>query len=102
MNEYELTILTPEELTVVDKIALEKQIKRYGRITKRLVDGVKRLAYPIMNREKALYLYYKALYLYYELEMESGKPAELSSHLTIQDNVVRFLIVKKDTRGGNR
>lgn len=91
MNEYELTILTPEELTVVDKIALEKQIKRYGRITKRLVDGVKRLAYPIMNREKALYLYY-------ELEMESGKPAELSSHLTIQDNVVRFLIVKKDRR----
>lgn len=91
MNEYELTILTPEELTVVDKIALEKQIKRYGRITKRLVDGVKRLAYPIMNREKALYLYY-------ELEMENGKPAELSSHLTIQDNVVRFLIVKKDRR----
>lgn len=95
MNEYEMTILAPEELTVVDKIALEKQIKRYGRITKRLVDGVKRLAYPIMNREKALHLYY-------ELEMESGKPAELSSHLTIQDNVVRFLIVKKDTRGGNR
>lgn len=95
MNEYELTILTPEELTVVDKIALEKQIKRYGRITKRLVEGVKRLAYPIMNREKALYLYY-------ELEMERGEPAELSSHLSIQDNVVRFLIVKKDTRGGNR
>ena len=92
---YEMTILAPEDLTVVDKIALEKLIRRYGRITKRLVDGVKRLAYPIMNREKALYLYY-------ELEMESGKPAELSNYLSRQDNVVRFLIVRKDTRGGNR
>lgn len=92
---YEMTILTPEELTVVDKIALEKQIRRYGRITKRLVDGVKRLAYPIMNREKALYLYY-------ELELDYGMPAELSEYLDIQDNVIRFLIVKQDTRGGNR
>ena len=92
---YEMTILAPEDLTVVDKIALEKLIRRYGRITKRLVDGVKRLAYPINGKEKALYLYY-------ELEMEDGKPAELSNFLGTRDEVVRYLIVKQDTRGGNR
>ena len=89
--EYELTIISQEELTVVDKIELEKLIKRYGRITKRVVNGVKRLAYPIFNREKGLYLFY-------ELEIDRDKVAELSGGLNINDKVVRYLMVRKDTR----
>ena len=91
MEQYELTIIAPEELTVVDKIKLEKLIKRYGRLTKRIVEGVKNLCYAINGREKGLYLYY-------ELEMETPKPSELSEVLGRQDNAIRYLLVQADNR----
>lgn len=92
IKDYELTIIAPEELTVLDKIELEKLIKRYARLTKRLVDGRKRLAYPIQGREWGLYLFY-------ELEIDRGQVSPLSSTLNINDKVVRYLLVQKDTRG---
>lgn len=89
--EYELTIVAPEDLTVVDKIDIEKKMKDYGRIRKRLVDGVKRLAYAIDGKELGLFLYY-------DLELEQGQPQKLSSVLNIDDRVMRYLLIKKDTR----
>ena len=91
MKQYELTIIAPEELRVVEKIELEKVIKRYGRLTKRIVEGVKNLCYPINGREKGLYLYY-------ELEMDTPKPSELSEVLGLQDSAIRYLLVQADTR----
>ena len=86
-KKYELTIL-------VDKIApqevidgLTEKIKGYGNIVSIKDDGVKSLAYPIRNHEKARYLFYI-------LELEDGVPAELSSNLNIDDNVVRHLLVR--------
>lgn len=93
--KYELTIIAPEELTVLDKIALEDTIKRYGRLTKRVVDGRKRLAYPIRNIEWGLYLYY-------ELDIERDKVSKLSYELNINDNILRYLMVQADTRGERR
>ena len=72
---------------MVSKIELEKLIKNYGRITKRVVDGVKTLPYPIHSHERGLYLYYK-------LEIDRNKVSELSGTLNINDNVVRFLMVQ--------
>lgn len=89
--KHELTIIAPEDLTVLDKIELEKVIKKYARLTKRLVDGRKRLAYSIQGREWGLYLFY-------ELDIDRDKVSELSSRLNINDNVLRYLLVRADTR----
>ena len=89
--KHELTIIAPEDLTVLDKIELEKVIKKYARLTKRLVDGRKRLAYPIQGREWGLYLFY-------ELDIDRDKVSKLSGELNINDKVVRYLLVQADTR----
>ena len=92
LKQYELTIIAKEELTVLDKIELEKLIKGYARLRKRIVDGRKRLAYPIRNREWGLYLFY-------ELDIDQDKVVSLNSELNINDNILRYLMVRKDTRG---
>lgn len=86
-KKYELTILVDEVAPqeVID--GLTEKIKGYGKITKMEDDGVKRLAYPILNHEKARYLYY-------ELELEDGVQPKLSSHLNIEDNILRYLLVR--------
>lgn len=86
-KNYELTILVDEVAPqeVID--GLTEKIKGYGKIKSFEDDGVKRLAYPIRNQEKAHYLFYT-------LELEDGVPAKLSSHLNIDDNVMRYLLVR--------
>lgn len=86
-KNYELTILVDEiaPQEVID--GLTEKIKGYGKITSFEDDGVKRLAYPIRNHEKARYLFYT-------LELENDMPAKLSSNLNIDDDVVRYLLVR--------
>lgn len=86
-KKYELTILVDENAPqeVID--GLTKKVKGYGKITSFEDDGVKRLAYPIYNHDKARYLFYT-------VELEDGVPAELSSDLNIDDNIVRYLLVR--------
>lgn len=86
-RNYELTILADEIATqeVID--GLTEKIKGYGKITNIEDDGVKRLAYPIRNHEKARYLFYT-------VELENDVPSKLSSHLNIDDDVLRYLLVR--------
>lgn len=86
-KKYELTILVDEiaPQEVID--GLTKKIKRYGKGVKFEDDGVKRLAYPIRNHEKARYLYYT-------LELENDMTFKISSNLNIDDDVVRYLLVR--------
>lgn len=86
-KKYELTILADEiaPQEVIDE--LTERIKRYGKITEMEDDGVKRLAYPIRDHEKARYLFYT-------LELENDMPAKLSCDLNIDLNVVRYLLVR--------
>ena len=87
IKKYELTTLVGEEAPqeVIDK--LTEKIKGYGKITKIEDDGVKRLAYPILGREKARYLFYN-------LELDDGVPAELSRNLGTDEEVIRYLLVR--------
>lgn len=89
-KNYELTILVDEiaPQEVID--GLTEKIKGYGKITEFEDDGVKRLAYPIQR----VRLHEKAHYLFYELELEDDAPAKLSSDLNLDDNVVRYLLVR--------
>ena len=86
-KNYELTILVDEiaPQEVIDGLA--EKIKKYGKITNFEDDGVKRLAYPIRNHEKARYLFYT-------VELENDMPTKLSSDLNIDDNVMRYLLVR--------
>lgn len=86
-KNYELTILVDEiaQQEAVDE--LTEKIKWYGTVVKFEDDGVKRLAYPISNHDKARYLYY-------ELELEDDAPSELSCNLNLNDNIVRYLLVR--------
>lgn len=87
IKKYELTILVDEiaPQEVID--GLTKKVKGYGTVVEFEDDGVKRLAYPIRNRDKARYLFYT-------LELENDAPSELSCNLNIDDNVVRYLLVR--------
>lgn len=86
-KKYELTALVDEiaPQEVID--GLTGKINGYGKITSIEDDGVKRLAYPIRDHEKARFLYYT-------LELENDVPAKLSSDLNIDDNVMRYLLVR--------
>lgn len=86
-KKYELTILVDEIASqeVID--GLTEKIKGYGKIKNIEDDGVKSLAYPIRNHEKARYLFYT-------LDLENDVPAKLSSNLNIDDNVMRYLLVR--------
>lgn len=86
-KNYELTILGDEDAPqeVID--GLTEKIKGYGKIKTIEDDGVKRLAYPIRNHEKARYLYYT-------LELENDMQIKLSSDLNIDEDVMRYLLVR--------
>lgn len=86
-KNYELTILVDEiaPQEVID--GLTEKVKGYGNITSFEDDGVKRLAYPIRNHDKARYLFYT-------VELENDVPTKLSTNLNIDDNVVRYLLVR--------
>lgn len=86
-KNYELTIIVDETATqeVIDE--LTEKLGEFGKVTKVEDWGTKRLAYPIRNQEKARYLFYT-------LELENDVPAELSRNLNIDDNVMRYLLVR--------
>lgn len=86
-KNYELTILVDEiaPQEVIDGVT--EKVKGYGNITSFEDDGVKRLAYPIRNHEKAHYLFYT-------VELENDVPAEISRNLNIDDNIMRYLLVR--------
>lgn len=94
LESYELTTLLPEEL---DAQEVETKISEYithtigGVVTKVDDEGVKRLAYSIRNKEQARYIYW-------EIALPKDGAVKLSSWLNINDNVLRYLLVKADTR----
>ena len=93
--------LQPEELTVLIRTDADAQ-KEIDRITHQIKelggdvisvenDGTKRLAYNINGQEYAEYVYIN-------LGMPKEKVVALSTWLNIQDNVLRYLLVRQDTR----
>lgn len=88
-SPYELTLLLragrlPREavMTVEGKI-----MNLGGKIIKTHDDGIKTLAYPIQHEQRAQYYYL-------DIELPDGKPAELSGWLNINEDLLRYLLVK--------
>ena len=95
MKNYELTVLIHPDLEMNLEPATNK-IKKIiedngGKITKETNEGKKRLAYAIAKQDFAVYYFYK-------VDLPADAPAKISSTLNITDEVIRYLLVKKDER----
>ena len=95
MKDYEFTVLFHPDLEMNLDPALDKVKKTIetsgGKITKEENDGKKKLAYSISGQDFAIYYYF-------DLSLPSEAPVKISSALNINDEVLRYLLVKTDER----
>lgn len=96
MNKYELAVVVSakiedeERVAVVDKC--KALIERFGGTITNVDDwGKKRLAYEIQKMKEGFYYFI-------QFEAESSAPAEIESRIRIMDNVLRYLVVKNETK----
>ena len=96
MNKYELAVVVSakiedeERAAVVDKC--KALIERFGGTITHGDDwGKKRLAYEIQKMKEGFYYFI-------QFEAESSAPAEIESRIRIMDNVLRYLVVKNETK----
>ena len=93
---YELTVLLHPDL----EIDLEKPLTKVekiisdngGVIAKKDEWGKKRLAYPIVKQDFAIYVYY-------EITVAPQSANKIHNLLNITDEVVRYLMVEKHLKG---
>ena len=96
MNKYELAVVVSakiedeERAAVVDKC--KALIERFGGTITNVDDwGKKRLAYEIQKMKEGFYYFI-------QFEAESSAPAEIESRIRIMDNVLRYFVVKNETK----
>ena len=96
MNKYELAVVVSakiedeERAAVVDKC--KALIERFGGTITNVDDwGKKRLAYEIQKMKEGFYYFI-------QFEAEYSAPAEIESRIRIMDNVLRYLVVKNETK----
>ena len=96
MNKYELAVVVSakiedeERAAVVDKC--KALIERFGGTITNVDDwGKKRLAYEIQKMKEGFYYFI-------QFEAEPSAPAEIESRIRIMDNVLRYLVVKNETK----
>lgn len=94
MNKYELALVVSakieddERAAVVDKA--KEYIERFGGTIVNVEDwGKKRLAYDIQKMKEAFYYFI-------QFDADATAPEQLEGRVRIMDNVVRYLIVKRD------
>ena len=96
MNKYELAVVVSakiedeERAAVVDKC--KALIERFGGTVTNVDDwGKKRMAYEVQKMKEGFYYFI-------QFEAESSAPAEIESRIRIMDNVLRYLVVKNETK----
>lgn len=95
METYEFAIVYDPDLEV-DLSKGEQKITKLieskkGKITKTDNWGKKKLAYPIKKHDFGIYVFYEVL-------LDPLSLAQINTELNITDEVIRFLIVKKDLK----
>ena len=94
MNKYELAVVVNAKLEDEERAATLEKVKemitRFGGNVTDVDDwGVRKLAYEIQKM-------HEGFYYFIQFEADSDCPAELERHMRIMDNVLRYLIVKKE------
>ena len=91
MNKYELALVVSAKVEDEVRDAVVEKAKGYitrynGNITEVEEWGKKKLAYEIQ----------KGFYYFIQFEADAQCPAEVERHVRIMDNVLRYLVVRKD------
>lgn len=94
MTKYELALIVNAKIEDEVREAIVEKAKSYiarynGNVTEVEEWGKKRLAYEIQKMREGFYYFI-------QFEAEPECPAEVESHMRIMDNVLRYLIVKKE------
>ena len=94
MNKYELAVVVSakieddERAQVIEKV--KALVERFGGQISDVDEwGKKRLAYEIQHMREGFYYFV-------QFEADSTCPAEVERHMRIMDNVLRYLVVRKD------
>ena len=94
MNKYELCVVVSAKLEddaraeTVERV--KEMVTRFGGAISDVDEwGKKRLAYEIQKM-------HEGFYYFIQFEADSDCPAELEKNMRIMDNVLRYLVVKKD------
>ena len=94
MNKYELALVVSAKVedevrdAVVEKA--KEYITRFGGTVTEVEDwGKKKLAYDIQKMSEGFYYFI-------QFDAAAEVPAELEQHVRIMDNVLRYLVVRKD------
>lgn len=94
MNKYELALVVSAKIEDDARTATVEKAKEYitrvgGVVTEVEEWGKKRLAYEIQKQPEGFYYFI-------QFEAESNVPASVEQDVRIMDNVLRYLVVRKD------
>ena len=94
MSKYELALVVNAKIEDDAREAVVEKAKNYvtrygGTITEVEEWGKKRLAYEVQKMREGVYYFI-------QFEADATCPAEVERHVRIMDNVLRYLVVKKE------
>jgi len=94
MSKYELALVVNAKIEDEAREAVVEKAKSYvarygGTVTEVEEWGKKKLAYEIQKM-------HEGFYYFIQFEADATAPAEIESHMRIMDNVLRYLVVKKE------
>ena len=94
MSKYELALVVNAKIEDEAREAVVEKAKSYvarygGTVTEVEEWGKKRLAYEVQKM-------HEGFYYFIQFEADAQCPAEVERHVRIMDNVLRYLVVRKD------
>ena len=94
MSKYELAVVVNAKIGDEAREAVVEKAKGYvarygGTVTEVEEWGKKRLAYEVQKMREGFYYFI-------QFEADATCPAEVERHVRIMDNVMRYLVVKKE------
>ena len=94
MSKYELALVVNAKIEDGAREAVVEKAKSYvarygGTVTEVEEWGKKRLAYEVQKMREGFYYFI-------QFEADATCPAEVERHVRIMDNVMRYLVVKKE------
>jgi len=94
MESYELTLVLPEKTTPAKKKSVQDLVEKLvktlkGQISKLDDWGELELSYKIAGN-------YSGVFLHYLLELEKQVVKDINAKLRLEEDVIRYLLVKKE------
>ena len=94
MNKYELGVIVrvgmEEEAYQAEMERVKGLVTRFGGVIEKVDEwGRRKLAYPIQKQQEGMYTFIT-------FESESSAPAEIESRIRLQEDVLRFLVIRKE------